>query len=69
MSQAANKGQVANGSIVYPDDNFSCMQMNIRKAVFYCDDGLYIKCSHGKHFLDGQLNINNEYVGLSLTKW
>lgn len=28
------------------------------------EHGLYFLCDKGKHYLDGQLNEDNEYVGL-----
>jgi hypothetical protein len=29
------------------------------------NDGLYVPCSEGRHYLVGQLNDNGELVGLS----
>lgn len=58
------------GTILYPDGDFYCMALNTAKEVKFDPHGLFVECSGGKHYLDGQLSDDREfYVGLSLSKW
>lgn len=43
---------------------FTCVDDDAVVTVHKDDMGLYFPCSHGKHYLDGQLTELNEYIGL-----
>ena len=61
----AKKGEVQAGDILQADDGFTCLESGSRLTVEADDDGdLYVKCGDGSHHLDGQLNADDEYVGL-----
>ncbi len=46
-------------------EHWECIPPNAKRAVFFCDDGPYLKCKEGRHLLDGQENDDGELVGLS----
>lgn len=54
------------GMILECDDGFSCMPAGARKVVHLDEDGLYIECNGGNHYLDGQLDRRGYLVGLYL---
>lgn len=56
------------GSIIKVDGAFTCMKNGTHKTVKEDDEGnLYVDCSEGKHYLDGQLSEDElYYVGLYL---
>ncbi len=45
--------ELHNGDLVHVDDGFTCMTEGL-KAVHEDEDGLYVYCRSGKHYLDGQ---------------
>lgn len=51
------------GDIVQVDGGFNCMPAWSLKRVFKDRKGLYIKCRHARHYLDGQRDYE-VYVGL-----
>lgn len=55
------------GTRLIADGGFSCLLHGEGVEVF-ADGGdrLYVPCARGRHFLDGQLNERNEYVGFAL---
>ena len=56
------------GSILVPDDTFSCMLTGGEHEVFSAAGDLCITCSHGHHMLSGQwdeaIGCEPFYVGL-----
>ena len=67
----AKLDEVKEGSILVTDGGFTCMKEGEAKKVerFVTTSvvgGLFIRCNDGKHFLDGQLNSHDEYIGLTL---
>lgn len=59
------KGEIKVGDVVKCDSGFTCIPANALRTVQQTEDGdLWIKCEAGMHFVDGQLNEKNEYVGL-----
>jgi|EndMetStandDraft_8_1072994.scaffolds.fasta_scaffold93719_3 hypothetical protein len=47
------------------DGSFTCMRAGERKVVKRDDDGLYIECDEGRHYLVGQESGDGTYyVGL-----
>lgn len=59
-------GDIGAGDMVITDDAFTCIAPGMTSVVHHDDgsDELYIHCSHGRHYLNGQLNDDDEYVGL-----
>jgi hypothetical protein len=57
--------QLNAGDTVTTDSGFSCMKHGAHTVK--SDDGrLYVECSHGKHFLDGQEDEEGaDLVGIS----
>ena len=55
------------GDILIADAGFSCIEDQKKCRVLEDKDkGLYILCSNGKHFLDGQTDTIGDLVGLVL---
>ena len=52
------------GDTVITDGGFTCMKASPRK-VHEDNEGLYIRCRDGRHYLDGQEDEDGELVGLS----
>jgi len=47
------------------DGSFSCLEAQEHCFVEQDEHGKYILCSHGKHYLDGQLEVNGDsLIGL-----
>ena len=60
----ATKQEVHVGSLLETDVGSPCWRKNRRYKVHW-EDGLYIKCRDGHHYLDGQLSDDgNYYIGL-----
>jgi hypothetical protein len=45
--------------------HWGCIPPRAKRAVFFCEDGPYLQCSHGRHLLHGQQDDDGELVGLS----
>ena len=60
--------QVHSGTVLACDDSFTCLKTGARRKVRKGEDGeLYILCSAGRHYLDGQLDESGKnYIGFSL---
>jgi len=63
MRAFAKVSAVKAGDFLRTDGGFTCMRRNAHKMV--CEDinGLFISCSSGAHYLNGQVE-GEEYVGL-----
>ena len=57
---------VAPGTRLRCDGGFTCMKENSVKVVQQDEKGLWVKCSAGQHYLDGQENEERNYVGFWL---
>lgn len=51
------------GDRILLDDGFACHAMGIAE-VFEDETGLYFLCDAGKHYLDAQVNVDGELVGV-----
>lgn len=65
----ATVAEIKAGDILEPDDGFDCMLCG--DVLTVQDDGnqLYVPCSQGRHFLDGQVGVDTDdgtvfYIGL-----
>lgn len=60
----AKLSELKAGDLIELDSEFTCMKGVAR----ICDEqgGLYICCSHGKHFLDGEVydNYDDSLIGI-----
>ena len=62
----AKVGEVKVGDHLCADVGFTCLAFGAVREVCADDTGLYIGCSHGRHYLIGQLvTITGEYIGLT----
>ncbi len=53
------------GDIVVTDSRFTCMTSG-KHIVYKNGDGFYLLCSHGRHYLDGQIDDETqELVGIT----
>ena len=57
--------EVKPGDVLIADGGFTCIKQGARLVVA---DDLSVSCSHGKHFLDGQIDFDDgdTLVGLTL---
>lgn len=60
----AKLSKLSNGSRVRVDACFTCMTPNSIRVVTQADDGLWISCSHGRHYLVGQADDGEHLVGI-----
>jgi len=57
------------GDTLLADDGFTCIPGDGEVVVQQADDErLYVPCSEGRHYLEGQLNDEMEYVGFLIKK-
>lgn len=52
------------GDKLIADDGFTCIPVGAVKTVQLGPEGLYIPCSQGEHYLDGQCCEHGILVGL-----
>ena len=66
----AREGEVREGDILRADGGFTCIPDGAELGVLFHEDpekgGLYVECANGKHFLDGQLDDGDQYIGFTL---
>jgi hypothetical protein len=55
------------GDILRADAGFTCMNEGDLFEVLSADDGLYIPCRCGRHYLDGQLK-DDSLIGLYIAQ-
>jgi hypothetical protein len=59
---------VTEGTILFTDGGFTCIEEGVRRVVHRDEDGsLWIACRQGRHYLNGQVE-KNMYVGLTRTR-
>lgn len=49
--------EVKKGTVLIADGGFTCMSEGSRYIVDVDDEGPYVRCSRGKHYLDGQVTF------------
>lgn len=54
------------GSVIDVDAGFDCVRPGAHVVQKSEDGALYISCTHGKHFLDGQIGGDGYLVGIKL---
>lgn len=65
--QFAKAADVQAGTKLVPDAGFTCMEAGKIVEVAKDERGLFVPCSHGRHYLDGQLDDGVEYIGLAMS--
>jgi hypothetical protein len=53
------------GDLLIVGEGFYCLNTGDKILVREDGLGLYLLCTHGRHFLDGQINDKGEYIGLT----
>lgn len=57
------------GDELLSDNGFTCMVEGAKCKVEKDDDGLFVRCNEGRHYLNGQEDDHGNYVGfLNLTR-
>lgn len=51
------------GDKLQADPGFTCIRANDILTIQGCEHGLFVPCSEGKHFLDGQADDGEHLVG------
>lgn len=49
------------GDTVQVDNDFTCIKANEKLIIQEDNEGLFIPCFHGKHYLDGQKSDDETY--------
>lgn len=57
-------GEINEGDVIELDGGFTCCTAGKRKVFKDYDGSLWFKCSAGAHYLDGQLDYDNTYIGI-----
>lgn len=63
MRAFVKEGDLKAGDKVTFDDAFTCLSQETQCTVYEEAGNLIVRCTHGKHFLDGQLE-DGVYVGV-----
>lgn len=58
------EGQISPNQRVLLDGGFTCVKAG-PTTILFDEDGLFFKCRAGHHYIDGQLNDDDEYIGIS----
>jgi hypothetical protein len=45
---------------------WGCVPQHAVRVIRACDDGLFVKCREGRHFLDGQTEDDGNLVGCEI---
>ena len=51
------------------DDGFTCLKHGEKSIVRQDNKGLYINCEEGKHYLEGQIDEEDNLIGLFKSKY
>lgn len=54
---------ITSGTIITVDDGFDCMSAGL-KIVSEDEHGLFVPCIDGKHYLEGQEDLDGDLVGI-----
>ena len=58
--------EVHEGTKLKADGGFSCIRPDAILTVGKDREGLFVDCDFGPHYLDGQLDETDEYIGFYL---
>jgi hypothetical protein len=65
MTDYAKEADVKAGDKLVADDGFTCIEPFKTLTVEEDDHGLFVSCAEGHHYLDGQLEDGDHYIGLT----
>lgn len=66
MLNYAKENEIKAGDTVIADDGFTCIKDNARLKVNKDKKSeLYVKCGCGRHYLAGQLDDGDTYIGFT----
>lgn len=69
MRKFVSVHEVKKGAVLVADGGFTCIRSGAVLTVEEDEDGLFVPCSHGGHYLDGQISDDGKtYVGLTLKR-
>jgi len=54
------------GDKLKADGGFSCLKLGEIRTVQSAEDGLFITCNKGRHYLNGQTDETGKLIGLDL---
>lgn len=60
----AKVSEISTGDTIEVDGDFTCISEGSRVLVKSSCNGLYFLCDQGRHYLDGQLDDGDVYVGI-----
>jgi len=60
----AKANEVKAGDHLKCDEGFTCLKPHTKVVVQEDEEGLFVSCADGKHYLDGQEDENGNLVGL-----
>lgn len=60
----AKVSEISAGDDIEVDSSFTCIAEGTRITVKISSDGLYFFCDQGRHYLDGQLDDGDVYIGI-----
>lgn len=64
--QYAHRDAVKAGTQLRADGGFTCINEGAALVVEEDESGLFIPCEEGRHYIDGQLDNGDVYIGLTL---
>jgi len=53
------------GQIVQVDDGFTCMPQGTKEVKASEDGTLFLECTDGRHYLDGQIDKDGDLIGIT----
>lgn len=59
---------VQEGTMLVADGGFTCIKEGTCMIVRKDNHGLYVPCKDGNHYIDGQLDDGDVYIGLYLAE-
>lgn len=62
----AKESEVKAGTVLIADGGFTCIPVGAELIVKEDAAGLYVDCGDGHHYLDGQLDDGDVYIGFTL---
>ena len=66
MTDYAKETEVKVGTVLIADGGFTCIKEGAELAAQEDSAGLFVPCADGHHYLDGQLDDGDVYIGLRL---
>lgn len=68
MCKWATEANVREGDFLRADGGFTCIDEGAVLQVKRGKEGLFVSCSAGEHYIEGQLDDGCEYIGFELVE-